>query len=202
MNEGPYRNVNVATAAGQPSVQPDTILLDAIRHGDDLAFEALFERYYSKVYSVAYRVLGSPEDAEELALDVFMKLHQRPLDDVDDGALGGWLYRSTLNASFNALRSRRRRFQWLKRVAILQRSDPVGGDDPSAMIEKADDAQIVRNVLQRLPEKQRNALVLRSQGFQYREIAEVLEIAESSVGTTLARGERKLREHLESEVLA
>jgi RNA polymerase sigma factor (sigma-70 family) len=198
--EGPFKYVSAAAVVSESVTPADEVLLEALRLGDHTAFEQLFERYYSSVYSVALRILGSPEDAEETALDVFMKLYERPIDNVEDGALGGWLYRTALNASFNVLRSRRRRFGWLQRVASLRRGDPGEAESPAEAVERKNDAETVRRGLSRLPEKQRNALVLRSHGFQYREIADALEIASSSVGTTLARAERALRKELENEV--
>jgi RNA polymerase sigma factor (sigma-70 family) len=179
---------------------PDRVLLEAVKLGDHAAFEQLFERYYSSVYGVALRTLGSREDAEEISLDVFMKLYERPLENVADGALGGWLYRTALNGSFNVLRSRRRRLGWIQRVANLGRGIPGVAENPAEAVERNSDAESVRRALARLPEKQRNALVMRSHGFQYKEIAAALEIATSSVGTTLARAERALRRELENEV--
>ena len=178
----------------------DGTLLAAVKLGDSTAFEALFERYYPQVYSVSLRVIGSPEDAEEIALDVFLKLYERPLENVEDGALGGWLYRTALNAAFNAIRSRKRRLGWLRRAATLQRAEPASAENPSDVAVRQGEIERVRRSLARLPEKQRNALVLRSHGFQYNEIASALAISPSSVGTTIARAERALRRQLENEV--
>jgi RNA polymerase sigma-70 factor (ECF subfamily) len=194
--------MNAAAVTSQPTTRADDALLAAIRQGDALAFEEIFNRYYPKVYAVALRVLGSPEDDEELTLDVFMKLHQRPVAQTGDGALGGWLYRTTLNAAFNATRSRKRRRSWLDRFSVLQRGERISGTNPADLVMQASEIQVVRKALARLPEKQRNALVLRSHGFQYREIAAILEMKETAVGTTLARGERALRRELEGEVRA
>lgn len=194
--------MNAAAVTSQSTSRADDALLAAIRQGDALAFEEIFDRYFPKVYSVALRVLDSPEDAEELTLDVFMKLHQRPVEQSRDGALGGWLYRTTLNAAFNAARSRKRRGSWLNRFTVLQRGETNHGTNPADLAEQANEIATVRSALARLPEKQRNALVLRSHGFQYREIASILEMAETAVGTTLARGERALRRELEGEVRA
>jgi RNA polymerase sigma factor (sigma-70 family) len=199
-SKGLCKLVSAATVTNESVLPADGVLLEAVKLGDHTAFEQLFERYYSSVYSVSRRILGSPEDAEEIALDVFMKLYERPIERVEGGALGGWLYRTALNASFNELRSRRRRLGWLKRVASLRRTAAGVADDPAETVERNSEAATVRRGLARLPEQQRNALVLRSHGFQYREIAAVLEIATSSVGTTLVRAERSLREQLENEV--
>lgn len=200
MPEGPTDQVSTAAVTRQPAVPADGALLEAAKLGDNAAFETLFKRYYSHVYAVSLRVLGSPEDAEELTLDVFLKLYERPAERLEDGTLGGWLYRTALNAAFNSLRSRKRRLGWWNRLAVLQRSDPPAGENPSEAVERNSDIAAVRSALARLPEKQRNALVLRSHGFQYREIASALNISASSVGTILARGERALRRQLENEV--
>lgn len=177
----------------------DGVLLEAVRQGDDTAFEELFTRYYPRVYGVLLRVVRTPEDAEEVAHDVFMRLYERPLENVTDGALAGWLYRSALNAGFNALRSRRRRTDWLRKAAIFQRAEPAAVDAPDAIVERNEEIESVRQALTLIPEKQRNALILRSHGLQYNEIAAALDMSPASVGTTLARGERALRRQLENE---
>ena len=166
----------------------------------EAAFEATFERHYPRVYGVALRVTGSPEDAEEIALDVFLKLSGNAIREADESSIGGWLYRTTLNASFNAVRARRRRLSWFRKLALVQRAESATEDSPTVAVERDDDAQRVRRALALLPGKQRNALVLRSHGFQYSEIAATLDIAPSSVGTTLARGEKALRRQLQDEV--
>lgn len=199
-SKGPCKSVSAATVTNETVLPADGVLLEAVKLGDHTAFEQLFERYYASVYGVSRRILGSPEDAEEIALDVFMKLYERPIDIAEDSALGGWLYRTALNASFNVLRSRKRRLGWLKRVANFRRSDSGLAENPAETVERQGEAELVRRGLARLPERQRNALVLRSHGFQYKEIAATLEIATSSVGTTLARAERALRKELENEV--
>lgn len=166
----------------------------------DVSFDEIFEQHYPRVYAVALRVTGSPEDAEEIALDVFVRLYRQPADRWDEDRLGGWLYRTALNASFNAVRSRRRRLDWLRKLANLQWAEPPAATGPAEQVERREEIERVRKGLSRLPEKQRNALVLRSHGFRYAEIAATLDIATSSVGTTLARGERALRRQLEDEV--
>lgn len=200
MTEGQCRPVSAAVAPAHASLPADGALLEAIRHGDDAAFEELFTRYYPRVYGVLLRVVRTPEDAEEIAHDVFMRLYQQPLENVTGGALAGWLYRSSLNAGFNAIRSRKRRLGWLRKAASFQRAEPATDSGPAAIVERNEEIAQVRHALAQLPEKQRNALVLRSHGLQYKEIAAALGISVSSVGTVLARSERALRRQLENEV--
>src|SRR5689334_2714014 len=100
----------MAPGASEPA---DAALLRAVRLGDERAFEQLFVRHYQRVYGVALRLLGDPDEADELTQDVFVKLYRRPLSAADDANIVGWLYRVTTNEGFNALRARRRRRGWL-----------------------------------------------------------------------------------------
>ncbi|RIK45837.1 MAG: RNA polymerase subunit sigma-24 [Chloroflexi bacterium] len=174
----------------------DATLLHAMRQGDERAFEELFSRHYPRVHSVAYRITGNREDAEELALDVFVRLHRRPLE--DDANVAGWLFRVVTNDALNAVRSRKRRLGWLQRFA---RSEPVRrlDDDPLDVVALQDDAARVRAALRRLPERQRAVLALRAAGLSYSEIAAALGMRPGSVGTTLARAERALRDAYDTE---
>ena len=175
--------------------QADVVLLRALRHGDEQAFEALFSRHYPRVYSVALRITGDAQEAEELAQDAFLKLYRRPLPERDDANVVGWLYRVVSNDAFNAVRSRRRRLAWLRRLA---RSEPRGGEDsadPAQIVAGQDAAADVRRALARLPEKQGAALALRAAGLSYAEVAQALDVKPASVGALLARAERALRTH-------
>jgi RNA polymerase sigma-70 factor, ECF subfamily len=182
-----------ATTTMAPSEQADAALLRAMRRGDERAFEELFTRHYARVYGVAMRISGDAQEAEELAQDVFLKLYRRPLSDSDDANVAGWLYRVATNDAFNAVRSRRRRRGWLRR--FVQR-EPTGADasaDPLHIVTDRDEAGRVRAALAQLPERQRNALVLRASGLSYAEVADALEVKPSSVGTLLVRAEQALR---------
>lgn len=174
----------------------DAALLQAMRSGDERAFETLFSRHYPRVYGVALRITGSPEDAEEIALDAFVRLHRRGLD--DDANVAGWLYRVVTNDALNAVRSRRRRHGWLHRFARAEPSRPAEAD-PFDLVAGRDDARSVRAALERLPERQRAALALRAEGLSYVEVASALGIRPGSVGTILARAERALRQAYEAE---
>jgi RNA polymerase sigma-70 factor (ECF subfamily) len=174
----------------------DRTLLQGVRRGDERAFEALFERHYAGVFSVVVRIVGAPEEAEEVTQDTFLKLYRRPLADNDDANVRGWLYRVATNAAFNSVRSRRRRLGWLKRLA--GRVERHLDDDPLDQVTRRDEAEIVRDHLARLPERQRAALVLRSSGMSYAEVASAIGVSPNSVGTILSRAERAFRKSYES----
>lgn len=184
----------LSATTAQIHIDADEVLLVAAYDGDEQAFEELFIRHYPRVYQVVIRIVGNHEDAEELAVDAFMQLYRQRLDPDRGVNLSGWLYRTATNAAFNRLRSRRRRRGWLERLATSLRGERPSTDDPADVVGGQVEADEVRRALGALPERQRNALALRAAGLKYAEIAEAIDVAPSSVGTIIARGERQLRE--------
>lgn len=164
---------------------------------EDAAFDEVFRRYYAAVYGVLMRITGSPEEAEDLAQEVFLRFHEHQYHLDPDGNLGGWLYRVATHAGFNSLRSRRRRRDRLLRWARLER--PLQETAPSAasVLEERQDADLVRHVLAGLRERDQTVLVLRYSGVSYAEIADAIGVKPSSVGTLLVRAEQALRTRYE-----
>jgi RNA polymerase sigma factor (sigma-70 family) len=190
--------VAATTAPTSVPERCDATLLRAAYAGDEAAFEELFTRHHSRVYGVARRVVGNHEEAEEIMLDVFLRLHKQRLARLDDANVAGWLYRSATNTAFNVVRSRQRRRSWLSRL-IAERGPEQNATDPAHDVVRDEQAATVRQALARLPERQRNVLALRAEGFSYREIAEILDVKVTSVGTTLARAEQSLRVAFEAQ---
>jgi RNA polymerase sigma-70 factor (ECF subfamily) len=179
------------------SVTPDEMLLHASYAGDEGAFEELFLRHYPRIYRVAIRIVGNHEDAEEVTIDAFTQLHRRKLNPERGENVGGWLYRTTTNGAFNVVRSRKRRRTWWQRLAGRD-GGPGMAEDPAELVQRTAAAEDVRQALAALPERQRDAVVLRASGLSYAEIADAIGIQPSSVGTLITRGERKLREVMTS----
>lgn len=151
----------------------------------DPRFEAVFQRYYSSVVQVLCRVVGDSAQAEELADDVFWKLHNQPgLLAQED--LGGWLYRTATHAGIDAIRSRGRRSRHEMAASRTGQGAPPTPLDETLQAERA---RLVREALARLKPAQAQILVLRHGGLSYKELAEVLDVKPSSIGTLLTRAE-------------
>lgn len=165
-------------------VEADGQLLQRWRDGDEAAFEELFLRHYGQVFRVLFNLVGSREEAEDLAQETFIALHNQPPPHVQT-SMAAWLCRVALNRGYNALRGERRAQQRLERMDPLPL--PL---DPQAALLRAEEQGRVRAALAQLPERQRTMLLLRHSGMSYAEIAGVLDVAPGSVGTLLARAER------------
>ena len=156
-------------------------------------FDDLFERLYSPLYGLTYRVLGDQGEVEETLQEAFLRLAGAAVLARPDDEVAAWLRRVCLNLAFNRLRDRRRHRERLERVGradLLERAD---AGDPSGVLVRREEQERVRRALSALPERQRDCLLLRHSGYAYAEIAVTLGIAVGSVGVLLARAERAFR---------
>lgn len=152
--------------------------------------EAVFRRDYALVVGVAARVLGSGEQAEDVAQEVFLSFAR---SDVPAERARGWLCVAASHTALNLLRSGRRRAS--REEAVRSGDDGVVGDVADAVV-LLDERQRVREALARLPRRQATALVLRHSGLSYADVAASLDISPTSVGTTVRRAESALREEM------
>ncbi|HLG28871.1 MAG TPA: sigma-70 family RNA polymerase sigma factor, partial [Candidatus Brocadiales bacterium] len=89
-------------------VTADCLLIERMKCGDEEAFEKIMERYQPRVYRLAYRLTGSVADAEDVTQNVFLILHEKIASFKGESALFSWVYKITLNASWEILRNRKR----------------------------------------------------------------------------------------------
>ena len=157
-------------------------------------FDALFRHFYPQLYGLAWRVLGDRAEAEEAAADALAKLASARVLERPDPEVGAWLRRVCLNDSFNRVRNRTRASARLERIARLEPSEAGEGTNPLlANVLRREEQAEVRQALARLPERQRNCLLLLHSGYRYAEIAATVGIAVGSVGVLLTRAERAFR---------
>lgn len=161
---------------------------------DSLAwFESAFNEHWQRVYTVVYRLLGDPDEAQDLALEAFLRLHQRSPQGSGLENLDGWLYRVATNLGLNALRARQRRQRYEEQAghnALQDSSTP----DPAAEYERRQEREQVRGILAGMKPRSAKLLVLRHSGLSYAEIAAALDLTPGSVGTLLARAEKEFQE--------
>lgn len=167
------------------------------RYGDPEAFDEVYRRFSTMVYTLALRLTGDPADATDLCQDVFLKIFRHLGSYRGRSSLQTWVYRIAINTS----RSRFRRQRWWQQ----QRSDAErvleGVPDPGKSPEESVIARrLVRQVseaLVRVPIVYREALILRDiQGFRYAEIAEILGVRIGTVRSRIARGRDELHRQL------
>ena len=151
--------------------------------------EDVFRATYPRVVAIAARVLGTRDEAEDVAQEVFLRFGQ---SSVPAGAAPGWLAVAAAHTALNHLRSSRRR---TAREDAVGTGEPAGPDVADTVV-RLEDRRRVRAALSRLPRRQAVALVLRHSGVSYSDVAAALDLSPGSVGTTVRRAESALREEL------
>ena len=153
-------------------------------------FETLFQEHWARVYRLLQRLVGDPSEAEDLALETFLRLYnQRPRR--EDGLnLGGWLYRVATNLGLHSIRSwkRRENYELTAGKFALENSEE---ESPAEIQAQEEERQQVRRVLSKMNQKQSQLLILRHSGLSYKEIATTLNLAPASIGPLLVRAERE-----------
>src|ERR1700716_2506328 len=158
---------------------------------DDEAFEALFTAEYARVVRIANRVLADPQEAEDVAQEVFIDFHR--LHSASADYAPAWLHRAAVHSALNRLRGAKRR----QRREISQAAEE--GDltlDPQKQLEVNEDRRRVREALGRMAPKPAAVLVLRASGLSYAEVAKSLGVGIGQVGTLLRRAEETLRKEV------
>jgi len=165
-------------------------LADRVRAGDMDAFEALYRRYWERLYGFAFRYVRSKEDAEEIVQEVFFRIWRGREHWVPAGAVRNYLYLAVRNSA----RDRAERAAVARRWRLGQRETAV---EIQSTLETADLVAAVERALAELPAKRAEVCKLRLVAeLSYAQIAQRLRICEKTVETQLARGLKFLRERL------
>ncbi len=190
----------------------DRKLIEMFNKGNDEVrggiFEEIVKRYQKKVYNTTYRMMGNPEDANDLAQEVFIRVYQNLHRFQWKASFSTWLFTITSNICRDELRKRQRR---LKTQSL---SDPIKLKDGEVEREIADDSMTpekisdhrelrneIQEVINQLPPEQKEVIVLREfQGFSYEEIAEVSGIAVGTVKSRISRARRSIRKNLKDQI--
>jgi RNA polymerase sigma-70 factor (ECF subfamily) len=136
------------------------------------AFEALFKSEYSRVAGIANRVLADPQEAEDVAQEVFISFHR--LHSASAQFAPAWLHRAAAHTALNRVRGRKRRER--RELALAPEE--------------------VRAALARLAPKPAAVLVLRASGLSYAEVAQAIGVGTGQIGTLLRRAEAALRKEV------
>ena len=180
----------------------DRELVEKAKQGDQGAFEQLVLDNQNKVYALALRMVNDREEAADLAQEAFVKAWQGMKSFQGESSFATWIYRLTANLCIDWLRRQKRREGVEPAVSLDDESsgwaEPADRDsDPQLVLEKSERGRALARGLDRLPEWQRQALVLRElSGLSYQEIGQALDIDLGTVKSRIARARLNLRKIL------
>ena len=148
-------------------------------------FEAIFEELYPGLFRYCHRLTGDPDVADDVAQEAFVRLYDGRVEGTEEG-LRAWLFRTATHL----VRDRHRVGENRRRLLEAHPVEPGGPEPPDQAVQRQELVAQVRAALEHLSEREREMLLMRHAGFSYREVAEAVEVAPSSVGTLLTRAER------------
>lgn len=183
--------------------QPDELArLDRLRQGDESAFRWLVNTYQARVFRLALAIVQTPEEAEDVAQEVFEEVYKTVAHFRGEASLATWLYRLTTSRSLKKERDRKRK----KRFAFLtslfgddepERIDPPDSQTPETLLEADERIRLISRAVQTLAHAQKVAFTLHYQeDLSYQEIAAVMQTSVSAVESLLFRARQALRKKL------
>ncbi len=152
-------------------------------------FDATFGEHYPDLVRYCHRLTGDPDVAEDMAQESLMRLFTHEVSGPSYG-VRAWLFKTATHL----IRDRYRVTENRKRLLEAHPVRPADTESPEQSLERRERREIARAALDTLAPRDREILLMRYSGFSYKEIAEAVEVSNTSVGTLLSRAEHRFAE--------
>lgn len=188
---------HVSTEAGSHDID-EHALVRRCQNGDKRAMETIMRQYQQWVYNIAYGMLSSPEDASDVAQDVFLWLWENIGQFRFKSQFSTWLYRIVTNRCLNLKDQRQRRKTDPMEIDDSQPWVPLDTATPERTVLQAEQREILQKALDALKDDYRKILILREmQDLSYEELAEVLGCSVGRVRSRLHEARQALRKAIQ-----
>lgn len=186
------------TAGSRPQVSPlDADIIERCLRHDNAAWETVILRYRRKVFHIAYKFTGKHDEAEDLTQEIFLKVFRSLEKFHRDADFSTWLSSVARHYCIDRYRARKRERQVLVEDLLAFDHAPATSGNPHLALEDRDLRSLLRQGLEQLPPKLREAVVLRDlQGLSYQEMADRLGLPEGTVKSRINRGREELTRRL------
>ncbi len=194
----------VATAGGSNDDQDGEVVKRSVE-GDTEAFNVLVEKYYRKIYNLAYRFVGDSEEANDLAQEIFTAAFQNLSKFRGDAKFSTWLFQIATNRGKNKFKYLKRRGYFVNRGQsdtdderdYLQKAVPDHSTNPEDLLAGKQIQKVVQDAINELDPDHKEIVILRDiEGFSYEEIARMLNLPEGTTKSRLHRARMVVKEKL------
>ena len=166
----------------------DTKLLIKAQKGDKSAFKKLFDAYYQKGISVAFKILGNMEDSEDIVMDSFLDMYK--LEITKDISFNSYFMRVVVNNSLNYIKKNKRVVNDFDIDTLISPND-----NPETEIEQEETLKEIFEKLNELTENQRQTFILiKYEGLSYEETAKIMNTTVKAVEGYMFRARKKINE--------
>jgi RNA polymerase sigma factor (sigma-70 family) len=170
------------------------LLIEACKRGDQKAQFEIYQLYYVAMYNTSLRIVGDPDDAEDVMQESFLKAFNKLKTYRGEVSFGAWLKRIVINKALDFLRLKKEQFSLDEVGEIVEEPD----DLPETM-EVAYRAEIIKRAIQSLPEGYRIVLsLILLEGYDHEEVSGILNISNATSRTQYHRAKKKLLELLKN----
>ena len=154
--------------------------------GNAVDFDTTFDEEYLPLVRYCHRLSGDRDAAEDVAQEAMVRLFERDVEGSSAG-IRAWLFKTATHLIRDRYRVEGNRMRLLIENPVMT-TDP---ESPDKALERTENRARARRALDAMPARDREMLLMRYSGFSYREIADAVDVAATSVGTLLARAERR-----------
>lgn len=166
----------------------EAAVVERARGGDRAAQGALLERHYPGVHALAFRLLGNPEDAEDLAQECFVRAFRSLAFYRGEGSLAGWLRRIAVHLAQDRFRGRGPTSE-----PLPDEHSAVATREPHARLEERELARVAARAVEALESALRTTLLLRTrEGLEYEEIGELTGVTPATARTRVMKARKAL----------
>ena len=177
------------------SLRDEEVMLN-YQKGESGAMGELLRRYKKPIYHFAFRLIGNTSEAQDIAQEVFLKVHQSKDTYAPTGKFSTWIFSITHNLTLSRLRKNKWLVMWPRKKDNLDSLLDFQSPDPSpdAVVSENEVSLIVKKCIQSLPFLQREALLLREyESLDYQDIAKILKKSLGTVKTLIHRARQNLK---------
>lgn len=185
-----------------PTYLTETSFIDALKSGNEAAFQQLVSTYQDKVLNTCYGFMTNREEAEDLTQDVFVEVFRSIHNFKGESKLSTWIYRIAVSKSLEEIRSRKRqkRAAYFKSLIGLEVASEIVASNNKTPHELLEDQQrviILQEAIEKLVENQRTAFTLHKyEQLSYKEVAEVMKLSLPAVESLMHRAKMNLKKDL------
>ncbi len=168
---------------------PHLDLVERCKQGDTLSFKKLYELYSKAMFNTGYRILNNIADAEDVLQESFTDAFRHIHSFENRSSFGSWLKQIVVNKSINTLRKKKMDLIDIEKTGVAEMPEENTIDEKEIQWK----VEQVRRGIQQLPDGYRTVLSLYLlEGYDHEEIAEILQVAESTTRTQYMRAKQKL----------